>query len=519
MRCAAIGGLVGCLLLLGSQAPGHAQGEFKDLVRYVPSSANALVLIDTQKIMKTGVAKSEDWKAKLEQAYAAGLTIMPADANQGVFASNMDFSLMSPMWETTILELDHDPNTAAFATRTGGKVEKIEKLTTISLPGSAYAVDFGKRIVGAMAPASRQVAGRWLREVTGRSGPALSPYLTEAFKYANDLGTPIIMAIDLDNISTPSEIRALLNTNDKYKSLPADKLDQLSEFVAGIRGLTLGVTFGDKPSDKPFGKVKVDFDTKVPFTPAEAKEAVLHALTKRGAMLTELNDWKPAVNGNQITLEGDFTSSGLRRLFSLVSPAPTFKQPPAMTPPQPTNGETPEQSKIRLATKTYFTNINTYLGDLNSQKNDAPSMGAVAMWYNKYADKLDRLPTLNVDPEMQQFGAFAADSMRAAGSALQNAGMAIPAKENQIAPVYDTYTYTNVYGYVNNGYYGGYSGPVGNTNTYSVENRQETERLKRAMRYEERGGAYKYANDSMQQLNTKMAEVRRDMTAKYKTNF
>ena len=324
------------------------------------------------------------------------------------------------------------------------------------------------------------------------------------------------MAIDLDNVATPAEVRALLNTNDKYKKLPTEKMEQLVDFLAGIRGLTLGVTF----ADKPFGKVKVDFSSKVPFSPAEAKEALLHALAKRGAMLAELGEWTPKVNGNQITLEGDFTSSGLRRLFSLISPAPTFKQPSPVAP-NVSSGSTPEESKTREASKAYFGIVNTYLRDLNTEKNDASSFGAIAMWYNKYADKLDRLPTLNVDPELKQFGAYAADSMRASGSAIQNAGISIHSREAQVAPVYDTYTTTNVYGYVsNNNVWGtGYSGPVGTTNTYSVENRQVEEGQKRAIRYEERGGASKFANETMQQVNSKLAEVRRDLTAKYKVNF
>ena len=182
MRTAFVGILVGCLGGIVLNSSVYAEGEFTELVRYVPSSANTLVLIDNQKILATGIAKREDWKSKLEQAHAAGLTIMPADANQGVFASNMDLALMSPMWETVVLDLDHDPDTAAFAKRTGGKVEKVEKLTVVDLPGNAYAVQFDKRVVGAMFPASRQVLGRWLREVNGRTGHALSAYLTEAFQ-------------------------------------------------------------------------------------------------------------------------------------------------------------------------------------------------------------------------------------------------------------------------------------------------------------------------------------------------
>ncbi|HZZ73607.1 MAG TPA: hypothetical protein VFE24_15245 [Pirellulales bacterium] len=521
-----------CVALCGSTFAGAAApaaGDFTALVHCVPSSANTLVLIDTQKILATGVAQAEDWKDKLEKAHAAGLTIMPANAERGVFASNMDFSFLSPMWETVVLDLDHDPNLKAFALRAGGTVETVQKHTVVALPGNAYAVAFGGRIVGAMAPASRQTVARWLSEIGARPGVGLSTYLTEAYKYSNDLGTPIIMAIDLENVVTPADVRTMLKANEKYKNLPDEKLAGMADFLAGIRGLTLGVTFGEKP----FGKVKVDFASKVPFTPEEGKAALLNALSNRGVMLDELRDWKPQVSENQISLEGNFTSSGLRRLFSLISPAPSFQQamaktpttPPAVNPPavnpSSANPSTPEESKMRVASTAYFKDINTYLRDLKIDNADAVTMGSVAMWYNKYASKLDQMPTLDVDPALKQFGAYAADSMRSAASALQNAGIAVPARQAEVAPVYDYYTHNNIYGYVvGNPYWGnGYSGPVGNSTTYAVENRQEEARQKRQIHYQEWGDAFKYANETMQKVYSTQAQVRQQMSAKYKVNF
>ena len=51
----------------------------------------------------------------------------------------------------------------------------------------------------------------------------------------------------------------------------------MAKLLAGIRGLTLGVTL----ADKPFGKVKVDFSDVVDLSPDLAKAMLLQALAKR----------------------------------------------------------------------------------------------------------------------------------------------------------------------------------------------------------------------------------------------
>jgi len=497
-------------------SPLFAQGEFKDLVRRVPSSANALVLVDSQKIMSSPIAKKEDWKSKIHQAYAAGLTILPPDANQGVFALNLDLSLMVPSWEVVILDLDHDPNVAGFAKRIGATVEKLEKLDAVQMPGDAFAVSFGKRIVGAMSPGNRQSVGRWLREVAGRQTPGLSAYLLEAYGFSENFGTPIIMALDLENVTTVPEVRAMLANSEKYKALAPEKLEELATFVAGIRGLTLGVTF----IEGPYGKVKVDFTDNVPLSPAVAKEALLTALKKRGVMLDELEQWTAKVSGKQISLEGPMTSSGLRRLFSLVSPAPSFR-PASVESTGSAQPNTPEESKQREASKVYLSNVQSYLRDLYSDKRDAVTQGQIAMWYDTYARKLDMLPTLNVDPELKAFGAFAADAMRSACASLRNASASADVRTKGVQPVFNEYQQTSIYGFSTryDNYGNSYTVPVGTTGTYYVENRREEERQKREIRAQESTAGYKSANDAMQAVDAKLAQVRASLSAKYKVQF
>ena len=66
-----------------------------------------------------------------------------------------------------------------------------------------------------MTPANRQSVGRWIREVLNQEHPRLSPYLMEAYGFANDRGTPLIMAIDLHDAVTESGVQARLEARWK----------------------------------------------------------------------------------------------------------------------------------------------------------------------------------------------------------------------------------------------------------------------------------------------------------------
>ena len=291
--------------------------EFAELVKCLPGRANSLVLLNVDKILSSPVAIEKNWKNKHDQAYAAGLSMLPPNATQAVFSTELDLAEMQPEWESVVMRLDAPPDMANLARMSRGSLEYVDNHKVVALPTNAYAVQFSDNVVGAMTPTNRQSVGRWLRDAETRTAPDLSTYLTEAFGYANSLGTPIIMAIDLQDVATPAEVLALLKASDQLKGQPDAELQRLANVLAGIRGLTLGITLGDKP----FGKVKVDFTDNIGVTPELAKAMLLHALEKRGAMLKELPDWTPNVSGKTVTMEGYLTTSGMKRLMSLFDRA------------------------------------------------------------------------------------------------------------------------------------------------------------------------------------------------------
>ena len=494
--------------------------HFEELVKCLPGRANTLVLLNVDKILVSPVAVRENWKTKHEETFAAGLSMLPPDVKQAVFASELDLSTMSPEWESVVMRIDDEADLPDLVRTSGGRLEFIDQHKAVALPTSAYAVQFSSNVVGAMTPTNRQSVGRWIRETDSRTHPDLSPYLTEAFGYANGLGTPIILAIDLEDVATPDEVLAMLKASDKFAKQPDAELHRLAKVLAGIRGLTLGVTLGEKP----FGKVKVDFAEELGVSPELAKAMMLHALAKRGAMLKELPDWIPQVNGRTVSLEGELTTSGMKRLLSLFDRAPSFMKPPAEpTATSTTTTTTPlppppsdDRSKL-YAAKSYFNKVTDYVRDLRSNSYDASTMGSIAMWYDSYARKIDQLPVVGVDPEVLAYSRRTANAMRQASSLIKGANYQKGVRQANVEPQYVTNTWGTTYGY-SYGWYGD-GGPVGSYGTYTTRDYGAENDAKTTIRREETANAGLSSQQIMQQIEEDTASTRQRMSLKYKENF
>ena len=547
--------LLSAAIIFAQGAAARGQ-QFDELAKHLPSGANAIVLLNVEKILNSPLGVQHDWKTKHEQRYAAGLSVIPPEAKQAIFATQLVLAEMTPQWDSSVMRLNADADMASLAAAGGGKLETIGNDKIVALPPDAYAVQFSPTLVGAMGPADRQTVGRWIRESDAAAKPNLSPYLAEAFGYANNLGTPIILAIDLEDIHSPDEVLAGLKKSGRFANQPEAELERLAKMLAGIRGLTLGITIGDKP----FGKVKIDFSDDVGLTPEVAKAMLLHALTKRGAMIDELQNWTPTVDGRQVTLEGDLTPSGMKRIFSLFDRPPTFakpadaspehppvpeatavspgERPPEPSPPVPAKvpdiAKTPEidssgRAVVRAeadAAQAYFKRITGYINDLRSSSRDASTLASVGLWYDSYARKIDELPIVGVDPDLVAYGQRTAAAMRQASGLIR--GDTAESAVRQAAP--NRVVVTKARGFANQYSYGPHRyGPQGYvptrfgqpgrpfgtaTSRYVVEHDSP-----QAIRTQESAKIGLTSGGIMDQIDADTAAVRQAMSLKYNENF
>lgn len=516
------------LLMAGIAAsllPSATAQQFEELVTKVPSSANAIVFLNIDKILASDMAVKENWKTEHRRTYQSGLTFLPPNARFAVLSAQMNYDTMLPFWSMAVMSLDHVPSLPAIVHISGGHLEGFGKYAGVALPGNSFLVQFAPQVVATIGPANRQGVARWVKEVDASKEHRLTSYLQEAYAYANEVGTPIVLAADLEDVIPMDDIRLTLQESETYSKIDPKAAEELSKLLAGVRGIVLGITLD---ADKPFGKVKVDFTGNVALDPEQAKALLLHLLVRRGAMLDELNDWTPKVGAHFITMEGFLTRSGMIRLSSLIERPPAFiKEAQVATAVEtaPNQSQSQSQSQYRQSqgsvpiSQEYYVRVNDLIEDLQKKPRESPNYttGQIALWYDSYARKIDQLPVAGVDPELASFADFASDSLRAASARIRASNIRKRVRQVSTPVPYDVYTYGNTYGYTD--VFGGAWAGIGDAGTIKVPDYRAYQQSRTAAGAQERTAGLTDAKDILSKLDEASGDIRRKMSQKYKVDF
>jgi hypothetical protein len=486
----AIGAAIGLGSSLGQSLATGA--DFADLLAKVPPSANVLVMLNADQIFQSDVATREHWKQHYDDTYSDSPLLLPPTAQQFVLASDLDLAYMKPRWEVAAMRLSDDPSMGLVARAVHGESDKLSGLETITTPKNALIVKFGPNLFGMMRPASRQAAARWIREASAAKSNTLSPYLATVANIPDQVGTEIMMAIDLTDALNHDRVRQALEKSTILREKSID-LDSAAEIVTSIRGMALGV----RVTNRTYGKLKVDFDHDLGKLADVAQPLLLEILRQAGAEIDEFTNWKVATTPKQITIEGELTANGLRRLFSFLElDATAVAVAETAGPTQPSK---PDDSEVAKESLKYYQSIARLLNDL-SRERDAATYSSIALWFDKYAKRIDRLPTLNIDKDLINYGAYVVARLRDARDAIQGVGIRSGAQSAGVGGYAEFEIFTS------------------QTNA-AINDVSAAEAQRRAIRAGERAVGSTDARAVMREIQDESSKVRRQMTDRYKIEF
>jgi hypothetical protein len=481
-------------LFLGIFGTSPLPAQFGALSARIPRETNTLVVLNVDKILASPLAQEQNWRERHEKAAAAGVTILPPQAEQFLMAANLDLEFMQPVWEIAMAKLRYEPSLPRIAARWGGEIDRIADRNCVALPNDSYVVQFGPNLVGAYRPGNRQNVARWLTS-TDTSGDRLSPYLREALAYAEEAGTPIIMALDLEGMVSESLVKQRAAELESLAGRDVD-IDRLAKAVSSVQGVTLGVTM----RDKIHGAIKVDFAEDVSFLGDLAKPILLEALANHSAMIDEFSTWTAKVDGKRIQISGPLYRSGMQRLLSILD------VPASLHPSDsPSSEDVSTEQLVRLSSQQYFKSLDSLIEDLREKPTEGKtkSINQYGTWFNRYADKIDKLPIVNVDPVLLDYGLYVSTSFRSAAEAIRGAGGRTRVRQLQNPNHYVAYGRWGT-----NGAYGGY-----------VQDVKAVQSDRTRIRTEERVSSATDARGIMQDILQQTQQVRQQMTQKYNAEF
>lgn len=459
-------------------------GDPAPLLKYVPPSANAVLLMDAEAVLKTSLARQNGWARKHKAIAADRPVFLPPEAGAIVIASQLDpLNDLKQEWELGIVSVAKPIAMNAIAKAEGGYVETFSGLEAVWTPSEAYFVGLAPKTLGVMSPANRQLVSRWAAASKKSTGVVASEYLQSAAQRLTT-STPIVLAIDLKDVVPPHVIHQAVAETDVIEA-KADKRKEIARVISGIQGITLTLDIGDSVK----GTFHFDFSESVmPFT-NYAQPLLVEMLKRMGLDLPEVKNFGVALRGNSAHFSGPVPTTSLRRIFSLLEiPTTKFSSVSDDDPKEETNSA----AAVSMA---YYKSVQSLVDDLRTDLER--SNEAHAVWMERYARKIDRLPILNVDEELLAWGAAVGETLRTMALAQRSSGIRAGARKSAI---YGNYWYQ----YDSNGYYTG---------------GRSTESMRNQVRAEERAKANTVRFERWQDLENATAAIRKTMTKKYQVEF
>jgi hypothetical protein len=258
----------------------------------------------------------------------------------------------------------------------------------------------------------------------------------------------------------------------------------------------------------PNGRVTVDFRETPAISAAAAKKLFLGYLAERGMLIDDFQQWQGEVQGTTVSLAGKMSTPGIRKLLSVIEcPAPAAANPDA-----PTKSASGSDSSAQAAnTQAYFKNVTSMFDDLKEDMQEATSLASTTLYFDKYARRIERLPMLDVDPQMLEYGAYVAAQLRQSSGAVRTMGIRKGARTREI---------TSGGGDEDYYYYGGYGyGRYNSGVTGMVNDLKDVEQQRGIVRAQEKANMATSVHQIRADVIAATSDIRRQMTEKYRVQF
>jgi hypothetical protein len=385
-----------------------------DLVALVPRTANAIGVLDGHALRECPLLKQA---ANTKGDPGVAIFNLPPDCRWLVMASNLDFREMADSERLALLVLDRDPSLEQIAKAQGGDIDTVAGRESVRLPRDLFVTRLAPRTFAAIYPARRQPFARWLGSIDREGkGRGESPAFLRAAVGRIDAQTPVVVAIDLKDVVSAGECRAAVRRSRALAEARAKPgIDAIADLLASVEGLVLSVQVGNELR----GELRVEFSKPTAALGELARPLLVELMADAGAYVADFDDWTPNVRGRSVTLTGPLTPSGMRQVLGL------FEMPTTAVTPTPTTRPDGEQGAL-AASKRYYDGV-VAVRDEQKKMNGmlrGRTNASQALWYDKFAEKVDQLPALDVDPNLLTFGAEVAKRYRSIAYGLRGVNLA-----------------------------------------------------------------------------------------------
>lgn len=470
-------------LVLIATSINIASGQSNELVGYAAPNSNAIIFFNVTQVMNSSLAASQDWKENFNNAYASGLVAVPPTTSELMISSDLDVSTWKSLLTTAVFELNEPFGLSTIGRQYSSVPDTFGNKASLLLTQGVYVVQATERRAAVISSGNRQVVSRWLQASEKPSNSTLSSYLQAAA--ARTKISDIVLAIDLENAFPAAVIEGKLKVSEIFaKASTADRTAAV-QLLQTLKGVTLEVIVKQEADSR----LVVDFGSSIAGTPIAqlGKDLLIEVLGDAGLMMDDLESWNGRADGTRYILQGKLSGDGIRKVMRLINlPIGNFVTADSKL------SSGPNESQMAYTTQQYYRSIQKVMAQIDEiTKRDDMAISRYAKWFNKWADEIDALPILNVDPTLLDFSQKLSESFRQCSDAIAGIRIQAGARGAQVwNGIGEYYIWTN-----------------------------EQSSVRNAMRKDEQARGVTNARGIYREIQNGLQEVRRIMVDKYKLEF
>ena len=392
MRCLTLG-LCATLLICLTGSTARSASPYDDLLTQVPADANLLVLIDAERIRTSAFARENQLASDDSTATGDRSIVPPKEVLQAVLAAKIrGFRESLVDWQTALVQMPEPPSLAGLAASYQGSLEQVAGREYVALPNGAMALSLSDKTLTVLHPLDRRRASQGIAQTQMTQKPRLSPYLSRAVAGTSPK-SQVLIAIDLKEMFSSSNIFLYLQNAKSFQSRPVD-IKVASKLLSSLDGITLRLNF----------EKTIQADLAVHFSePADGlsewvRALFLEILDDTGATIEEVATWTFSPGDKQFHLQGELSRDGLRRVLSLLD-FPTHI-PKASDPNTPLSPAELKQQTAKASLERFRATQKIWSDLRNPQKTRNLTTAEYGLWYDRYARKIESLPSLHVDKDL-----------------------------------------------------------------------------------------------------------------------
>ncbi len=424
---------------------------------------------------------------------------MPSELSDNLtevwFISELDTIKLTPRWEAGYASMKKEVNAEMLAKGLNGYVDTVADKQVVWTPKQSYLIPIDAGRMGFIRPAKRTLLSDWLRSTGGGKAPT---YLTEKATQSEQF-LSLMIAIDLQDNFSPITLTSRLTTFESLKSMD---IKSAANVLASVQGLSIIV--GRRSLKECI--ISIDF-AQSPASLLPVANALLNEILNRnGTAAPEVTMWQPKVDKNTLSFQGAITSESLESVLGIFSlsnfagKVASSAQPPsqATQPPSQTTQPTSAGAYVQES-KQYFSKVNAYVERV--RKYSAQTTGYRAKWNDQQARHIDELGTLNVDPQLIEYGSTVSNLLR-------NNALTIRTGNITAGQIKATEGLSQAsYGYAGYGEFSYYYDPNTSSDYQRVTDVQAS------------GAAYSDYRTTLSKIDKLTEEYRKGMTTKYNVQF